>query len=83
LEETAKDDVILSFELKLNSLAQRIAELEQRLRVLERSPKSPRVNPQPKLGNPSPRPVKSLRGKNYLERMIEAARREYERERTQ
>ena len=77
VEQKSKDDVISSFELQLRALAQKLAELERRLAVLERSlatskPETPKLNPA--------KPMPSPRGRSYIERAIEAARRDYERE---
>ena len=77
MEQKSKDDVISSFELQLRALAQKLAELERRLAVLERSlatskPETPKLNPA--------KPMPSPRGRSYIERAIEAARRDYERE---
>jgi hypothetical protein len=77
VEQKSKDDVISSFELQLKALAQKLAELERRLAVLEHSsatskPETPKLNPA--------KPMPSLRGRSYIERAIEAARRDYERE---
>jgi len=82
LEQKAKDDAISSFERQLSELTQKIAELERRLSVLERSSGPRQVNPQPKLTGQLPQPAKSLARKSYLERMVDAARREHEREGT-
>lgn len=76
MEQKSKDDVISSFELQLKALAQKLTELERRLSVLERSsatkPETPKLNPA--------KPMPSLRGRSYIERAIDAARRDYERE---
>jgi hypothetical protein len=76
VEQKSKDDVISSFELQLKALAQKLTELERRLSVLERSsatkPETPKLNPA--------KPMPSLRGRSYIERAIDAARRDYERE---
>jgi hypothetical protein len=77
VEQKSKDDVISSFELQLKALAQKLAELERRLAVLERSlptskPGTPKLIPS--------KPMPSLRGRSYIERAIDAARRDYERE---
>ena len=77
VEQKSKDDVISSFELQLKALAQKLAELERRLAVLERS--LPTSKPETLKLNP-PKPTPSLRGRSYIERAIEAARRDYERE---
>jgi hypothetical protein len=77
VEQKSKNDVISSFELQLKALAQKLAELERRLAILERSsaaskPETPKLNPA--------KPMPSIRGRSYIERAIEAARRDYERE---
>ncbi len=80
VEQNSKDDINPSFEPQLRALIQKLAELERRLAVLERSaaPLRPEI-PVKKL-NPVPKQASSLRGRSYLERMIETARREHERE---
>lgn len=79
VEQNSKDDIISSFELQLRALTQKLAELERRLAVLERSAGPLKPETLKKL-NPVPKQAPSLRGRSYLERMIETARREHERE---
>jgi len=76
VEQKSKDDVISSFELQLKALAQKLAELERRLAVLERS----LATSKPETLKLNPKPTPSLRGRSYIERAIDAARRDYERE---
>jgi hypothetical protein len=79
MEQNSKDDLISSLELQLRALTHKLAELERRLAVLERSAGPPKPEISVKL-NPVPKQAPSLRGRSYLERMIETARREHERE---
>jgi len=80
VEQNSKDDIISSFELQLRALNQKLTELERRLSVLERSAGSPKPQISVTKLNPVPKQTPSLRGRSYLERMIETARREHERE---
>jgi hypothetical protein len=76
LEQKPKDSHILTLEDKLNSLTQRLVELERRLSVLERTTRKSTI--EPTRSNPA---YSSLKGPTYIERVINSVRREFDRER--
>jgi hypothetical protein len=76
LEQKPEDSHILAIEDKLNSLTQRLVELERRLSALERATKRATIEP------PRSNPARlSLKGPTYIERVIDSVRREFNRER--
>jgi len=80
LNQNEENRQILALESRLNSLLQRISEIERRLGNLERSagvvkPVSSPPKPDP---NPTSRVIPSRY--SYIQKTINVARREYERE---
>jgi hypothetical protein len=81
LNQNAENRQILTLESRLNSLLQRISEIERRLGNLERSAGvvKPVSNP-PKTDPPNPQPRVVPSRCSYIQKTINVARREYERE---
>jgi hypothetical protein len=80
LNQNEENRQILALESRLNSLLQRLSEIERRLGNLERSAGvvKPVSNPPKPDPDPQPRVVPSRY--SYIQKTINVARREYERE---